>query len=198
MMLFSQSINICGIYSSTNWLHRPDGPLFWQPLWSDVFLRNPGRCLSFFTVHFWRVSPIGNARLFLTILANEQLPQDFKYIYIIHIYKRNWNRQTSDNQHGSSLFLISGNILNRVLLNRLDNHLERGLFPQSQWGFRKERGTSDMVFAATHLQAMYQEQNTDLYWTHVDMTEEFDTVNRDCLWRIIAKYCCPKNYSNID
>ena len=35
-------------------------------LWSDVFQRNPGRCLSFFTVRFWRVSPIGYARLFLT------------------------------------------------------------------------------------------------------------------------------------
>ena len=48
---------------------------------------------------------------------------------------------------------IVGKILARVLLNRLNEHLERsGLLPESQCGFKKNRGTIDMIFTARQLQ----------------------------------------------
>ena len=48
---------------------------------------------------------------------------------------------------------IAGKILARVLLNRLNEQLERsGLLPESQCGFRKNRGTIDMIFTARQLQ----------------------------------------------
>ena len=49
-----------------------------------------------------------------------------------------------------------------------------------------------MVFAARQLQEKCQEQNTDLYTNYVDLTKAFDTVSRDGLWRIMAKYDCPE------
>ena len=49
---------------------------------------------------------------------------------------------------GISLLAIAGKILARVLLNRLLNHLQRDLFPESQCGFCEGRGTIDMIFAA--------------------------------------------------
>ena len=47
------------------------------------------------------------------------------------------------------------------------------------------------------LQEKYQEQNTDLYLTYVDMTKAFDMVSRDGLWRIMAKYGCPQKFITI-
>ncbi|VDL98529.1 unnamed protein product [Schistocephalus solidus] len=44
---------------------------------------------------------------------------------------------------------IAGKIFARILLNRLNGHLEQGLLPESQCGFRRHRGTIDMIFAAT-------------------------------------------------
>ena len=76
-------------------------------------------------------------------------------------------------------------------------HLEQGLLPESQCGFRKERGTIDMVFAARQLQEKCQEQNVDLYSTYVDLTKAFDTVSREGLWRIMAKYGCPPKFITI-
>ena len=105
----------------------------------------------------------------------------------MHLYKRKGNHQACDNHRGISLISIAGKILARVLLNRLIAHLEKGLLPESQCGFRKERGTIDMVFAARQLQEKCQEQNIDLYSTYVDLTKAFDTVSREGLWKIMAK-----------
>ena len=102
-----------------------------------------------------------------------------------------------NNHRGISLLSIAGKILARILLNRLMKHLEQGLLPESQCGFRKERGTIDMVFAARQLQEKCQEQNVDLCSTYVDLTKAFDTVSREGLWRIMAKYGCPPKFITI-
>ena len=38
------------------------------------------------------------------------------------------------------------------------------------------------------------EQNVDLYMTFVDLSKAFDTVSRDGLWKIMAKFGCPPRY----
>ena len=87
---------------------------------------------------------------------------------------------------------IAGKILARVLLNRLNEHLERsGLLLESQCGLRKNRRIIDMIFTARQLQEKCQEQNVDLYMTFVDLTKAFDTVSRKGLWKIMAKFGCP-------
>ena len=124
----------------------------------------------------------------------EAVPQDFKDASIVHLYKRKGNRQACDNHRGISLLSIAGKILARILLNRLNAHLDQGLLPESQCGFRKERGTIDMIFAARQLQEKCQEQNMDLFSIYIDLTKAFDTVCREGLWRIMAKYGCPNKY----
>ena len=133
-------------------------------------------------------------QLFQLIWQHETVPQDFKDATIIHLYKRKGNRQAYDNHRGISLLSIAGKILARVLLNRLTAHLEQGLLPESQCGFRKARGTVNVVIAARQLQEKCQEQNVDLYSTYVDLTKAFDTVSREGLWRIMVRYGCPRKF----
>ena len=163
------------------------------------------------TVSSGRESEVESAQLFLTIIQffqrmssyfsiqcmwrKEAIPQDFKDASIIHLYKRKGNPQVCDNHRGISLLSIAGKILAKILLNRLNAHLDQaGLIPESQCGFRKDRGTIDMIFTARQLQAKCQEQNVDLYMTFVDLTKAFDTVSRDGLWKIMAKFGCPPRY----
>ena len=94
-----------------------------------------------------------------------------------------------------SLLLIAGKILARVLLNRLNEHLERSEpLTESQYGFRKNKGTIDVIFTAGQLQEKCQEQNVDLYMSFVDLTKAFDRVSREGLWEIIAKFGCPAKF----
>ena len=133
-------------------------------------------------------------QLFQVMWTQEAAPQDFKDATVVHLYKRKGNRQACDNHRGISLLCIAGKVLARILLNRLNEHMESGLLPESQCGFRKERGTTDMVFAARKLQEKCQEQNVDLYTTFVDLTKAFDTVSRNGLWSIMSKFGCPDRF----
>ena len=51
-----------------------------------------------------------------------------------------------------------------------------------------------MIFTARQLQEKCKEQNVDLYMTFVDLTKAFDTVSRDGLWKIMAKFGCSPRY----
>ena len=114
---------------------------------------------------------------------------------IIHLFKRKGNPQDCDSHRGISLLSIAGKILARVLLNRLNEHLEQsGLLPESQCGFRKNRGTIDMIFTARQLQEKCQEQNVDLYMTFVDLIKVLDIVSREGLWKIMAKFGCSAKF----
>nr|VZI19294.1 unnamed protein product [Spirometra erinaceieuropaei] len=126
-----------------------------------------------------------------------EVPQDFKDAAIVHLYKRKGNRQVCDNHRGISLLNIAGKIFARILLNRLNNHLEQGLLPESQCGFRRHRGTTDMIFAARQLQEKCQDMRNHLYSTFVDLTKAFDTVNREGLWKIMQKFGCPERFTQM-
>ena len=51
-----------------------------------------------------------------------------------------------------------------------------------------------MIFTARQLQEKCQEQNVDLYMTFVDLSKTFDTVSREGLWKIMAKFGCPAKF----
>ena len=55
----------------------------------------------------------------------EAIPEEFKDATIIHLFKRKGNPQVCDNHRGISLLSIAGKILARIVLNRLNEHLER-------------------------------------------------------------------------
>ena len=95
-------------------------------------------------------------QLFQCMWRKEAMPQDFKDASIIHLYngkERKGNPQVSDNHRGISLLSIAVKILAKNILNRLNAHRDKaGLIPESQCGFRKDRGTIDMIFTARQLQ----------------------------------------------
>nr|VZI05408.1 unnamed protein product [Spirometra erinaceieuropaei] len=125
------------------------------------------------------------------------VPQDLKDATIVNLYKRKGNRQVCDNHRGICLLNIAGKIFVRILLNRLNNHLEKGLLPESQCGFRRHRVTTDMIFAARQLQEKCQEMRTNLNSTFVDLTKAFVTVNRKGLWKIMQKFGCPERFTQM-
>nr|VZI39729.1 unnamed protein product [Spirometra erinaceieuropaei] len=135
--------------------------------------------------------------LFQEMWCQGEIPQDFKDATIVHLYKRKGNRQICDNHRGIFLLNIAGKIFARILLNRLNNHLEQGLLPESQCGFRRHRETTDMIFAARQLQEKCQEMRTHPYSTFVDLTKAFDTVNREGLWKIMQKFGCPERFTQM-
>ncbi|BHF75213.1 hypothetical protein SprV_0501830800 [Sparganum proliferum] len=77
--------------------------------------------------------------LFQVVWRQGEVSQDFKDATIMHLYERKGNRQLCGKHRGISLLNIAGEIFARILLNRLNNHLEQGLLPENQCGFRRYR-----------------------------------------------------------
>ncbi|VDL95121.1 unnamed protein product [Schistocephalus solidus] len=135
--------------------------------------------------------------LFQEMWCQGKVPQDFKDASIVHLYKRKRNRQLSDNPRVISLLNIARKIFARIVLNRLNGHLEQGLLPESQCGFRRHRGTTEMIFAVRQLQEKPQEMRTHLYTTFGDLARASDLVNRDGLWKFMQKFGCPERSMHI-
>ncbi|BHF73902.1 hypothetical protein SprV_0401698600 [Sparganum proliferum] len=70
----------------------------------------------------------------------------------------------------------------------------QGLRPESHCGFRRHRGTTDLIFAARQLQEKCQEMQTHLYSNFVDLAKDFNTGNREGLWNIMQKFGCPERF----
>ena len=83
----------------------------------------------------------------------ETIPQEFNDAALILLYKQEGNPQVFDNHRGISLLSIAGKILAKIILNRLNVHLDQGwIIPESQCGFGKDRGTINMIFVEKQLQ----------------------------------------------
>jgi hypothetical protein len=54
-----------------------------------------------------------------------------------------------------------------------------------------------MIFTVRQVQEKCLEQNLDLYSVFIDLTKAFDTVNREALWTMLAKYGCPRKFIQI-
>ena len=119
------------------------------------------------------------------------LAQDLKDAMMVHFYKCKGDKSSCDNYRGISLLSIAGNIFSKVNLNRPNAHLLDETVPESQCGFRQNRGTVDMIFAARQIQEKCKEQNKDLYILFVDLTKAFDTVSRIGLWNILPRLGVP-------
>ena len=63
--------------------------------------------------------------------------------------------------------------------------------------FRAGQGTVNMIFATRQLQKKYMEQHCDLFTTFVDLTNAFETVSRDGLWKKMSKFDCPHKFITI-
>lgn len=135
--------------------------------------------------------------LFVCCWEQGKLPQDLRDAVIITLYKNKGEKSDCSNYRGITLLSIAGKILARVLLNRLVPAVAEHHIPESQCGFRANRGTTDMVFVLRQLQEKCREQNKGLYITFVDLTKAFDTVSRKGLWQIMERLGCPPKFLNM-
>ena len=67
------------------------------------------------------------------------------------VWRRQSVQQTSPTNHQClggwySLLSIAGKIFARILLNRLSTHITREAVPETQYGFRGNQSTVDMIF----------------------------------------------------
>ena len=135
--------------------------------------------------------------LFTNCWEKRALPQDLRDAVIISLYKNKGEKSDRSNYQSITLLSIAGKILAHVLLNKFIPTMAQENTPESQCGFRSNRGTVDMIFVLRQIQEKCREQNMGLYAAFVDMTKAFGTVGRDGPWEILARLGYPPKFLTI-
>ena len=76
--------------------------------------------------------------------------QDMRDAKIVTLYKKKGDKSDCNNFRGISLLIIMGKLYARVLLVHPQQLVER-VYPESQYGFRAERSTEDMILSFRQL-----------------------------------------------
>lgn len=131
--------------------------------------------------------------LFDRMWKEELVPRSFKVSRIRALYKNKGDRSDCNSYRGISLLSVPGKIFARILLNRLLT-LSENVLPESQFGFRPNRGTCEAIFSLRQLQEKSREQGRHLYLCFVDLEKAFDSVPREALWLVLTKIGCTEKF----
>ena len=125
-----------------------------------------------------------------------EVPKDWRDAIMIPLYKGKeaGKGEVCGNYRGITLLSSAGKILAGILLSRLNAEIVKTILPESQCGFRQNRGTTDIIFTVRQIQEKCSEHRQGLYQVFVDLTKAFDSVNRETLWKILGKLGCPDHF----
>jgi len=108
------------------------------------------------------------------------------------LYKKS-DRSNCNNYRGISLLSHAGKVLLKIVANRLSDYCEaHGILPDEQCGFRPERSTVDMLFVVRRLQELARRRRIPLYMCFVDLQKAYDSVDRELLWKVLARAGAPE------
>ena len=99
---------------------------------------------------------------------------DWRDAIVVPIPKKG-NLNLCDNWRGISLLDVVGKLFARILQNRLQEIAE-DVLPESQCGFRKGRGCTDMIYVARQLIEKSFEHDSPLYALFVDLKKAYDSI----------------------
>ena len=128
-------------------------------------------------------------QLVVAVWRSEAVPQEWIDAVIIPLPKKG-DKTLCDNWRGISLLSVAGKVFVKVIERRLAEFSE-GVLSETQAGFRRGRGCTDMIFVARQLAEKARESNVRLLFCFFDLKKAYDTVNREAMWQLLSKYGIP-------
>ena len=125
------------------------------------------------------------------------MPQQWNDAIIMILHKKKGRTQCG-NCRGILLVAHAGKILLKIIAHRLSEYCERvGILTEEQSGFRPNRSTTDMMFVIRRLQELARKKRILLYVCFIDLTKEYDSVDRTLLWTELARFGVPHNIISV-
>lgn len=106
-------------------------------------------------------------------------PEEWKRQEFVMLHKSG-NTKDCSNYRTIALISHASKVLLIIILNRIKAKIEQEL-PDSQAGFRSNRGTTDMLFTIQILIEKTRQTNQEAFITFIDYSKAFDNVDHLCL-----------------
>ena len=125
--------------------------------------------------------------LFNFVFESGVFPETWSEGLLAPLHKKG-TKSSPDNYRGITLLSVLGKIFTRILNKRLDSWAEKyEIYIEAQYGFRRDRGTTDSVFILNQIINQVLENGKKLYAFFVDFSKAFDRVVHDNLWYKLLK-----------
>ena len=89
-----------------------------------------------------------------------------------------------ENYRGITLLSVPGKVLNRIILKRLQESVDKRLQDQ-QAGFRRDHSCTDHIATLCIIIEQSIEWNTSLHINFIDFEKAFDSLGRTALWSLM-------------
>lgn len=122
-------------------------------------------------------------------LANGDRPDQWNHANIIPIPKSG-DLTNPNNYRGISLTSTIGKTYNRMILNRIRDHIDP-LLRKNQNGFRKNRGTIGQILVIRRIIEGIRARKLPAVMTFVDFRKAFDSIHRGKMCKILSAYGIP-------
>ena len=117
------------------------------------------------------------------------VPHEWVDAILIPIPKKG-NLHCCDNWRGIALLDVVGKVAARIVQTRLQTLAEQVL-PETQCGFRRGRGCTDMLFVVRQLAEKAFEHHMKQHFIFIDLQKAYDSVPRAALWTALKKLGVP-------
>lgn len=129
------------------------------------------------------------------IWVKEEIPEQWKKGLIVKIPKKG-DITKCDNWRGITLLSIVSKVLARIILGRIKPLIELQL-RKEQAGFRENRSCIDLINTLRIIIEQSAEWQSPLYLAFIDFEKAFDSIDRECMWRILEIYGIPPKILNL-
>ena len=133
--------------------------------------------------------------LYSLVWLNESCPTDWGSSILIPVFKKG-DKTVCSNYRGISMIDAAAKIFAKILVNRLNVERENRI-RHSQAGFRPGRGCTDHLFSLRRIlehRSKYQQTTIACF---IDFRAAFDSIDRECLWRILRADGVPEKLVKI-
>ena len=124
------------------------------------------------------------------IMDTKEVPTDLRNGIIVKLPKKG-DLTDLNNWRGLTLLSVPGKVFVLILLNRLKNAIDDKM-REEQAGFRPGRSCTDQIFALRRIVEKTIEFQQEVHFNFIDFEKAFDSVDRECLWKIVAWYGIPQ------
>ena len=119
------------------------------------------------------------------IWKTQQWLQDWKRSVFIPIPNKG-NAKECSNYHTIALISHISKVMIKILQARLQQYVNLEL-PDTQSGFRKDRGTRDQIANILCIIKKVREFQKNIYFCFIDYAKAFDCVDHNKLWKILKE-----------